>query len=261
MTSVPAAPLSGRCILVTRPQAQAQALARLIGEAGGTAACVPAIEIRELGDLGPLRQVADRLEGYDFAIFVSRNAVKKAMQVISASRPGKPWPARVRVATVGQGSREELREHGIGEVLAPEGRADSEALLALPALQDVQGRRVALFRGDGGRALLGEELERRGATVEYVPCYRRVRPEAGPLSAIWARGVDAVTVSSAEGLSNFIDMLGADAKAQLSRTALFVPHARVAQAAQLAGMQRVIVAGPRDAEMAAALVAYFSAAR
>ena len=255
------APLAGRRIVVTRPEAQAQALARLIEEAGGAALCVPAIEIRELGDLRLLRAAASRLHEFDLAVFVSRNAVRKAMQVISVTRGSKPWPPALLLATVGQGSREELEGYGFEGVLAPEGQADSEALLALPALQKVQGKRAAIFRGDGGRALLGEELERRGAVVEYIPCYRRVQPEAGDLPAIWARGVDAVTVSSAEGLSNFIDMLGADATTELARMALFVPHARVARAAEEKGMQRVVVAGPRDAEMAAALVAYFGAAR
>jgi uroporphyrinogen-III synthase len=72
--------------------------------------------------------------------------------------------------------------------------------------------------------------------------------------------VDAVTLSSAEGLQNLIEMLGADATAKLAATALFVPHARVAREAERRGL-RAVIAGPRDAQMAAALVAYFGGAR
>jgi hypothetical protein len=41
---------------------------------------------------------------------------------------------------------------------------------------------------------------------------------------------------------------------------VFVPHARVAQAAAGRGLQRVIVGGPRDAEVLAALAAHFGGA-
>jgi uroporphyrinogen-III synthase len=114
-----------------------------------------------------------------------------------------------------------------------------------------------IFRGDSGRELLGEELAKRGALVEYAACYRRVRPAPADLARAWAGGVDAVTVSSGEGLANFLDMLGEERAAQLSRVALFVPHARIAEDARRRGLARTIVAGPGDAETAAALVAYF----
>jgi uroporphyrinogen-III synthase len=253
-------PLLGRRILITRPAAQADGLAGLVREAGGEPLCVPAIEIRDLPDLRVLRSAALRLEEFDLAIFVSRNAVRKALQVISVVRGRRPWPAQLRLATVGQGSKAELEDLGFKDVLAPKGQSDSEALLALPALARVEGKRVAIFRGDGGRALLGDALARRGATVEYVPCYQRVRPQAGDLPAIWARGVDAVTLTSSEGLSNFIDMIGLHAEPSLSRVPLFVPHARVAGEAARRGLARVTVGGPRDAEMLAALVAYFDEA-
>ena len=69
-----------------------------------------------------------------------------------------------------------LARHGIHDVISPPLRFDSEALLELPQLTDVNGRRVIIFRGDGGRELLGETLAARGASVEYVSCYRRGRP-------------------------------------------------------------------------------------
>jgi uroporphyrinogen-III synthase len=109
--------------------------------------------------------------------------------------------------------------------------------------------------------LLGDVLEKRGATVEYVSCYKRVRPDAGEaLRTAWAGGVDAVTVSSVEGLANFVEMLGDGATARLSATPIFVPHARVADEAASRGLGQAIIAGPRDSDMVAALVAYFGGA-
>lgn len=248
--------LAGKRVIVTRPQSQAEGLALLIRQAGGEPLCVPAIEILPLADPAPFQALARRLDAFEVAIFVSRNAVRSALALLA----GKPWPVGLRVATVGQGSREELEQRGFADVIAPAAQSDSEALLALPELAAVEGRRIVIFRGDGGRRLLGDVLRKRGAIVEYAACYRRVQPESGELPALWARGVDAVTVSSAEGLANFLQMLGEGKALRLAETPLFVPHARVADEAARRRLGRVIVAGPRDAQMLAALVAYFGAA-
>jgi uroporphyrinogen-III synthase len=250
-------PLAGKRIVVTRPRDQAEGLAELIRREGGEALAVPAIEIRPLEDPAAFRAFAERLESFDMAIFVSGNAVRSALALLGS----RQWPAHLKAATVGQGSRAALEEKGFSGAIAPTEQSDSEALLAMPELAEVRGKRIAILRGDAGRELLGEELGKRGASVEYVACYRRVRPPAGDLARRWAQGVDAVTFSSSEGLANFLDMLGADAVARLARVALFVPHARVAAEAAQRGLAGAIVAGPGNAEMAAALVAYFAAAR
>ena len=60
-------PLAGIGVVVTRPAHQAQALARLIEESGGSAILFPAIEIRDVEDLGPFMQIVSRLEEFDLA--------------------------------------------------------------------------------------------------------------------------------------------------------------------------------------------------
>lgn len=261
---IDARPLEGRGIVVTRPRAQAEALAALLRAAGGEPLMFPAIEVRDLPELGPILALVDRLDEFDLAVFISPNAVNKAMNLVHARRADRGWPAALKVAAVGRGSRRELEQHGFARVIAPAGHADSEALLALPELNAVAGRRVVVFRGEGGRELLGDTLAARGARVEYAECYRRVRPTAdsGPLLTAWARGgVDAVTVSSGEGLSNLFEMLGKLGQQWLRATPLFVPHARVAEGAARLGVRQVLTSGPGDAELLASLVAYFAAAK
>jgi uroporphyrinogen-III synthase len=249
--------LAGKRVVITRPRGQAENLARLVREAGGEPLCIPAIEILPLADPAPFHALAARLAAFDLAMFVSRNAVRSALDLLG----GKPWPAGLQVATVGRGSREELEQRGFTGVIAPAAQSDSEALLALPELAAVRGRRIVIFRGDGGRQLLGDVLGRRGALVEYAACYRRVRPAApASLRDAWNGTVDAVTVSSAEGLENFLHMLGEERAPRMAEMPVFVPHPRVALAAAGRGLRRVIVAGPRDADMLAALAARFGSA-
>ena len=177
------AALAGRGILVTRPREQAQGLAALIEAAGGNALVFPAIEIEDLPDLRPILGLLDRLDEFDIAIFISPSAVHKALNLVRSRRGQRPWPPQLRVAAVGRGSRRELERQGFDDVIAPQAHADSEALLALAELADVAGRRIVIFRGDGGRELLGDALAARGAAVENAEGYRRgrARHEHAPL--------------------------------------------------------------------------------
>jgi uroporphyrinogen III methyltransferase / synthase len=235
--------LRKRGIVVTRPVGQAERLAELLAGAGARPVLFPAIEIE------PLAVPVPPLEGVDLVVFVSPTAVQV----------GSPYLAGLglRVAAVGNGTKRELESRGFVDVLAPEAGADSDALLALPEMQAVAGKRVLIVRGEGGRELLAESLTARGAQVDYFECYRRAAPrtDPAPLIQAWDRGeVHAVTVFSTQALENLIAVAGTQ---RLTRTPVFVNHARVAERAREAGVAEVIVAGARDEEMVEALVAYF----
>jgi uroporphyrinogen-III synthase len=243
--------LRGRGIVVTRPRELAQSLAALIEAAGGTPILFPAIAIEALAAPPALRE----LQRFDLAIFVSPSAVQTVMTQL------RSLPRGLRVAAVGAGTRRELEKHAIDDVIAPTTLADSEALLALPELFQVKGKRIVILRGQGGRSLLGDTLLERGARVEYAECYRRVVPRNDPagLIAAWQRGeVHAVSVSSGEGLENLLAMLGKTGEGCVQRTPLFVPHARVAAQAARLGVREAVLAGPGDDEMIERLMAYFS---
>lgn len=250
--------LAGRHIVVTRPAGQAAHLAEALAELGAQPVLFPVLAIEDLDDTTPLLDAAIRLDQYDWAMFVSPNAVDKALAVILAARR---WPESVRVATVGKSSEQALARHGIRDVVAPQERFDSEALLALPEFADVAGKRVVIFRGDGGRDLFGDTLKARGAEVDYITCYRRGMPAAdpAPLLKLWSEGrLDALTVTSSEGLRNLCDMVGKLGQGWLKRTPTFVPHARIAAQARALGLHEVIETGPADAGLLAGLLEYFS---
>ena len=250
--------LAGRRVVVTRPGGQTGHMAALIRAAGGEPVLFPALEILDAEDLRSVLALIDRLDAFDLAIFISANAVNKALDLVQVRRA---WPAGLRVATVGRGSARALQRRGFAAVIAPGERFDSEALLDLPELKDVQGKRVVIFRGDGGRELLGDTLSARGAVVEYAECYLRGRPQAdvAPLLALAARReLDAFTVTSSEGLANLSDMLGEAGRQSLQQTPLFAPHERIAAAARALGVQTVVLTGPGDEGLVAGVAAFFA---
>jgi len=251
-------PLAGRSIVVTRPRAQAEPLAEAIAAAGGVPLIFPLLEIAPASDPKSLTVAVHRLADYSLAVFISPNAVDYAVPAILASGA---WPAALVPAAVGQGTVKALAALGISGCVAPTQRFDSEALLELPELaaERVSGRRVALFRGDGGRELLADTLRERGATVDCITCYRRSGPSGGlaPLLAAWREGrLDALTVSSSEGLRYLVDLLDDEGRAFLLRTPLFVPHFRIAENARALGLSNIILTDAADAGILAGLRAY-----
>jgi uroporphyrinogen-III synthase len=278
--------LAGLRIVVTRPRDQAAQLAHSIEHAGGVPLLFPLLDITAVQDTRELNEQISRLAQFDFAIFISPNAVNYGIAAIRAVTripcPPRPsggnasgdigavgrqlpqsagfasnvsLPSTLKIATVGQGSAKALRELGITNVIAPTERFDSEGLLALPELQDVTGWRVMIFRGDGGRELLGDTLKARGATVEYATCYVRSKPnqDAGVLLA--ARP-DAITVTSSEALGYLWNMLKDSDRDVLRDTPLFVPHARIAGLAREQGWLQVQVTASGDDGMLAALITW-----
>ncbi|MBU1224940.1 MAG: uroporphyrinogen-III synthase [Gammaproteobacteria bacterium] len=291
-------PLAGRTVLVTRPAHQTAALVDMIDAAGGVAFAFPALDI-EVVPVEALAAPLAQLRNADIAIFISPNAAQFGMAAIQAGGglpaatevfavgPGTARALRAagvsNVITPGDsllpnpdGTTKQSTKPASGQVAAYPPQAveganvglspptpinhDSEALLALPQLQDMAGKRVVIVRGVGGRALLADTLTARGAEVHFLECYRRVRPQvdAAPLLARWqAGGIDAVTVTSAETLRNLAALLGEAGAPLLAGTPLFAPHEKIAEAARRFGIARVIATPGGDAGLMEGLLNWF----
>jgi uroporphyrinogen-III synthase len=255
------AALDGRGIVVTRPRGQCAELVALIKAVGGRAIVFPALEIVEPSNRRTLNTLIDRLDQFDLAIFISPTAVDRALNLIRARRV---LPAGLRIAAIGKGSARELRRCQVENVLTPEGRFDSEALLALNEFQEARGKSIVIFRGEGGRELLGNTLVERGAKIEYAECYRRVRPngDSQQLLKAWARGeIHAITVTSSEALRNLFDMVGTLGRHWLRKTPLFVPHERIAAVARELGIANVVVTAQGDAGLIEGIIQTFAGER
>jgi len=251
--------LAGVGVLVTRPAHQADGLCAGIEQQGGTALRFPVLEILDPRDSRHLQAVAAQLDDYDWAVFISANAVDRALGSILSVRD---WPAGTRIAVIGRSSAQALQRHGLEADLLPTQQFDSEALLALPALQQIKDRRVVIFRGDGGREHLAETLRRRGAQVDYVEAYRRGIPAAdpAPLLAQWRRGaIDVVVINSAESLKNLAALIGEAGRALLRQTQLLVVSERQAPLAQQLGFEKppLVADNATDAAVVQTLLAWW----
>lgn len=272
-----APPLSGRAIVVTRPVAQAGRLCQLIDEAGGEAVAFPTVEILSTFNESLVHTWANKanLINIDCVVFVSPTAVEQGLAALQwvqgATAARSPdshagVPGGVRVAAVGRGTAAALARRGFRDVLFPADGADSEALAALPALseQAIAGRAILIVRGEGGREWLADTLRTRGARVETMACYRRVKPAvddslAAAMAARWrSGGIDAAAVHSRGAFDNLLDLLPSDVRPRVLATPLFALHERIAAHARSLGSVAVMVAGPGDEQMVAGMQVFFA---
>ena len=205
---MPKGELSGVTVLVTRPKHQTENLCALIEQAGGEALRFPTIEIRETDNPDALNKHIDTLPKSDIVIFVSPNAAEYGAQAIN--RRLGVIPSHLCIIAMGEGTARELKRSAIAAHATPVGRAGSEVLLNNPILADVSGKTIVIFRGDGGRPLLGDTLRERGAQVDYAVCYQRAQPQIDP-KPIQQRGsqgeIDIITLTSVTALDNLLAML------------------------------------------------------
>ncbi len=258
MTDRASGALQGARIVITRPARQSAGLAQQIAAFGGKPVVFPAIVILPPADRSALERAQRDLAQCDYAVFVSANAVEYGV--------GDPasWPAHLVALAPGPGTASALAAVGIGQVRIPATTMDSEGLLALPELADVAGKRFVIYRGGGGtadRELLGETLSERGAQIDYIECYRRDKPRGdfGTMAAAWRAGeIDALTLTSSEGLDNLWSLFDDASRSSMAATPTFVPHSRIAERARMLGFGRVSVTAPTDAGLIASLLEYFS---
>ena len=262
-----AASLAGLVVLNTRPAQQQGELSKAIEQAGGRVLSLPLLRIQALQDAASRARIhaqVARLDKFDLLVFVSPNAAEIGMRHLWQQWPR--LPAGLTLVGIGpatgavlQDSLQEQDQDHAKPLMAAAGMG-SESALRLPALApaQVKGRRVAILRGRGGREVLAETLQQRGAEVEYIEVYARLPltyppPEVAQLLA--REGVNAVLLTSGGALDCFIPH-----KEAASLIPLVVPSARVQTLARQAGFRQVVDAGGGDKQSLLAALASLAAA-
>lgn len=232
-------------ILITRPSHQAEIWKRRLTAAGALVDCIPMLAITPVNqnsgfDIQRIKNLVVDFDRFDHAIFVSANAVRYGFDWLDSFWP--QLPQGPRFYAIGEATAEALEKRG-AEPLVDGGAMNSEALLALPQLQTPAGQRVLIFRGCGGRSLLGDTLRARGAHLAYCEVYlRQLPPAACDQLAQYRDTADAITVHSGETLNNLSLCIARSGRTELLATPLICPGKRVAKAAQDAGFGAIYAA-------------------
>ncbi|PJG58620.1 uroporphyrinogen-III synthase [Aeromonas cavernicola] len=235
--------------LVVRPTAQATLLTTLLREQGHSPLCCPLLEIAAGTELAHLPSL---LANADIVIAVSIHAVHFTHHFLR--QQGWEWP-QIDYLAVGEATRAAFTEVGIDAICPDDPR--SEGVLALPNLQQVDGKHIVILRGNGGRDLMASTLTARGAQVHYCAAYERSYPpfDGAALVRHWqAAGLDSLLITSGELLQRLLALTPLDQRDWLCERLLVVPSPRVAAQAQTAGFTQITIAqGASNQALTAAL--------
>lgn len=159
-----------------------------------------------------------------------------AAQALGALMP--ELPKSVAVVAVGSSTAGVLGSTDM-RVFTP-GSHDSEGILALPVLEQVSGRNVAIIKGVGGRTLLRETLEQRGAHVTEVPVYERVALSKPKETNHWqwkdVKGIIVTSQEMAAPLFTYYD------KSRLINLPWLTVSSRIGEFLSLQGVKQVAIA-------------------
>jgi uroporphyrinogen-III synthase len=254
------AALHGLRVLVTRPTNQAAGLMVALTQAGAEVIHYPVLEIEASADSSTKQAILADLSQFKALIFISTNAVRFAAQ--SMAEPTVQLPCSTQCFAIGQATSTALQQYFGNTSLFPQNAADSESLLELEALQQnqISGHKILIVRGEGGRETLKQQLQQRGAEVQYLELYRRVSPKfssdnPNPLP-IWLENhrIDLITVTSGQSLT-YLTELAEHQKDELKALPLLTPSARVTDIAQRSGFKKLIQSrGARDTEIVEGLI-------
>ena len=235
-------------ILVTRPEAQSGPFIAALKAQGDIPLELPLMQITAYNEeqhdqqCRLITQTIQKLDQYQHVICISTNAVDSAWFWVDRYWP--QLPARQIWYAIGEVTAATLKQY-VSDVEQSGKAMNSESLLQHPGLQSLNNQKVLIFRGKGGREYLKEQLELRGAQVDYCEVYERqaVSYNNGEFRTYLQSGIDFLAVTSAETIQLLLDQAMIDGiTREVKKLPLIAPGKRVANFAREAGFQQVIEA-------------------
>jgi uroporphyrinogen III methyltransferase/synthase len=199
-------PLFGQRIVVTRTRDQSSQLASQLLELGAEVLEIPTIRAQEPENKSDLMDAMLSLGEYDWIVFTSPNGVSAFFNYFFKGFEDIRALGNLRIAAVGPATAAKLKELHLRVDAMPEEYLASKVTQAISNFETVENLRILLMRAEIANEELPAELEKLGAIVDDVACYRTV-PETEDVNGAAARflegGADWVTFTSSSTVENF----------------------------------------------------------
>ena len=220
-------PLEGIGILITRPKGFANELINDIEDKGGHVVNFPAINIVPR-DRTLVEEEETKLPKPDITVFISQNAVREGLQ----------YARKSLIGAIGPKTSAYIKDHGKNVDIEPTNGFDSENFLKEVNLQNVYGKKIRIIRGNEGLNLLGDTLQKRGATVHYLSVYERKLPNIEKkalekIEKVWRNGqIHIMTAMSVQTYKNIFLLLPDEFSKKIGAMPLVTPAKRVIKEAK-----------------------------
>ncbi len=199
-------PLFGMRILITRTRDQSSYLSGLMAEQGAEMIEIPTIEIQPLPLDAKGKGFLKKIDGYDWVIFSSSNAVNLFMENLKKIGESYLDLNETRIACVGEATAKTLAAYGAKADLVPPDYKQ-EGLVEAFKTRPVEGQKILFARAKEGRDLLIDFLKKKGAQVDLWALYENKMP-AGTRERLVdlfknEGGVDLLTFASSSSVDHF----------------------------------------------------------
>ncbi|MDA7903563.1 uroporphyrinogen-III synthase [Mariniblastus sp.] len=206
--------VSGKFVLVTRPERQSGSLCELFEAKGAKTRRHPVIEISPAENQRDLIEAVSQIGDFEWLVLVSRNAVRFAMEAVEEVFGELDQAPFGKVAAIGQSTADLFYSITGRKVDLVPVTANSETLGT--ELGEIAGvEKVMVFRGNRGSAVLGQYLSDAKLNFREVVVYQSqdvAVPQPEVQSLLQAGKVDWVTVTSSAIAKATVALFGEDLK-------------------------------------------------
>lgn len=170
-------PLFGTKILVTRPRERSGTISQKLRDAGAEVVELPVIATLPLKENPQWEEIVPNLAEYDYLAFTSPAGVRIFFELLKQQNRDIRSIGKARLAAIGAGTAEELKERGLVCELIPE-IYDGEHLGILLGETAEPGEKILIPRAKEGNWQLIEEIQKRTrADITDLPIYETVYQE------------------------------------------------------------------------------------
>ncbi|MFO7570843.1 MAG: uroporphyrinogen-III C-methyltransferase [Smithellaceae bacterium] len=205
-------PLFGKGVVITRPERQADDLAKLLAAEGARPIAFPTIAIEPPENWDELDAALDQLASCQWLIFTSANGVHFFFERLHQKGRDVRDLKGINIACIGPATARQIENKGIRVDLVPD-EFIAEGILKSFAGMDLTGTSILIPRAEKARDVLPAGLRKQGAEVVVATAYRTVnsgRKKEELTARIDAGEVDVITFTSSSTVTNFVNIMGAD---------------------------------------------------
>jgi len=127
-------------IVITRPSHQTGEIKALVNDHQGHPIEFPLLEIKSKSQNETFQNIVLKLDDYDWAIFISSNAVQFGMPAVKHAF--HTLPKSTQFAAIGPSTQKALKLFDVNHVLIPDENFDSEGLLATKEMNDIKNKKI-----------------------------------------------------------------------------------------------------------------------
>ena len=158
-------------LISTRPQKTNLQLSDELKKSEINLLSFPLTEIHPLNNYQIFDGVIKNIKNYQHIIFISTNAVHFFLERVK--KLSLQIPKNLIFSSIGPTTKLLLQKKLSVDVHFPIKTFDSEHLLKEKIYNNVEGQKILIIRGEGGRETLKNALEEKGGIVNYGECYVR----------------------------------------------------------------------------------------